>query len=122
MSENNGRSALITLVADLKEQEVLLLVRQRLENGEPLDVTPRAIFSLVYRPVVGSVVTFTIYFWLLKRLPATRLSLMTYAIPIVAVVIGALWLDEPIGTKLLSGTVLVLTGVALAAADAMKRH
>ncbi len=92
------------------------------ERGETIAWSRENVLALLYLAIIGSAVTFTIYFWLLQRLPATRLSLMTYAIPIVAVVIGALWLDEPLGPRLASGTVLVLCGVALAAGDAMRRR
>ena len=48
-------------------------------------------------------------------MPVTRLSLMTYIIPVVAVVGGTIFLDEHFTTRTLAGSVLVLIGVALAA-------
>lgn len=69
--------------------------------------------ALLYLAVVGSAVTFTIYYWLLARLPATRLALMTYLIPIVAVAVGAILFDEPLRPRLVAGAVLVFAGVGI---------
>ena len=71
--------------------------------------------ALVYLGILGSAVTFTLYFWMLAHMPVTRLSLMTYIIPVVAVVGGTIFLDEHFTTRTLAGSVLVLIGVALAA-------
>lgn len=76
--------------------------------------TPAAIGSVVYLALFGSALAFVVYFWLLERLPATRLSLITYAVPVVAVTIGVLLLDEPMTARLAAGAALVIAGVALA--------
>ena len=73
-----------------------------------------SVLSLLYLAVFGSAITFTIYFWLLKGLPATKLSLFNYATPVVAVAVGSLWLDEPVTLRILLGTALVVAGVAWA--------
>jgi drug/metabolite transporter (DMT)-like permease len=70
--------------------------------------------ALLYLAIAGSAVTFTIYYWLLSRLPATRLALMTYGVPVFAVIVGVVLLDEPLTTGMVGGTILVLLGVALA--------
>ena len=57
---------------------------------------------------------FTVYYWLLRRLPATSLSLINYATPVVAVLIGTLWLGEPFTLRILLGAALVVSGVAIA--------
>lgn len=74
----------------------------------------RTVGALLYLVVAGSAVTFTIYYWLLARLPATRLSLITYGVPIVAVVIGVVWMGEGVTVGMLGGTALVLLGITLA--------
>jgi drug/metabolite transporter (DMT)-like permease len=73
-----------------------------------------AVGAIVYLALPGSAVTFTLYYWLLERMPATRLSFITYGIPVVAVLAGALLFAEPITVKTVSGAVLVLGGVGLA--------
>ena len=69
--------------------------------------------ALLYLAILGSAVTFTIYYWLLANMPATRLALMSYLIPIVAVAVGARLFDEPLRPRLLAGSALVLTGVVI---------
>lgn len=74
----------------------------------------RAIGAVVYLALFGSALTFTIYYWLLERVPATRLALITYGIPVVAVFIGTLGLGEPMTMQTLAGSALVLGGVGIA--------
>ena len=85
------------------------------ERGRPVVFDGTSVGALLYLSVMGSAVTFTLYFWLLSHLPATRLSLITYGVPVVAVVVGALALDEPYTPRMLLGSMLVIIGVAAAA-------
>ena len=62
---------------------------------------------------MGSAVTFTLYFWLLSHLPARRLALIAYVIPVIAVGIGVLR-GEPLTPRMLLGAAGVVAGVALA--------
>jgi drug/metabolite transporter (DMT)-like permease len=73
----------------------------------------RSVSTLLYLAVIGSAVTFTLYFWLLSYLRATRISLITFGVPIVAVLVGVLARNEPVTVGMIGGTGLVLTGVAL---------
>ncbi len=68
--------------------------------------------ALLYLALLGSAVTFSIYYWLLVHLPAKRLALIAYTIPIVAVLIGALR-GEPMTARILAGSALVIGAVAL---------
>lgn len=70
--------------------------------------------ALLYLSIFGSAVTFSLYFWLLASVKATKLSLLTYGVPIVAVIVGIVALDEPFTPRLLAGAATVLIGVALA--------
>ena len=74
----------------------------------------RTVGALAYLIVFGSIVTFTLYYWLLPRLPATKVSLMTYALPVVALAIGTFLFDEPWSARTFGGSGLVVVGVALA--------
>lgn len=102
-------SAVPMLIAGLVMGAVALAV----ERERPLVLDARSVGALVYLAVLGSAVTFTVYYWLLSRVGATRVALMSYLIPIVAVAIGALLFDEPLRPRLLAGSALVLAGVVL---------
>ena len=61
----------------------------------------------------GTALTFGVYFWLLQQVPASRLSLISYVTPVLAVLLGALVGDGTTGTAVWLGTALVVAGVAL---------
>lgn len=86
-----------------------------LERHRSVRFDATSVGSLLYLALLGTCVTFSLYFWLLRHMTATGLSLTAYAIPVVAVVIGALVFDEPVTPQLLLGGLLVVAGTALAA-------
>jgi drug/metabolite transporter (DMT)-like permease len=69
--------------------------------------------AFAYLVVAGSLVAFTAYAWLLQRAPISQVATYAYVNPVVAVVLGALILDEQIGWPMLAGTALVLPAVAV---------
>ena len=83
------------------------------ERDASLVWTPRSVGALLYLTVFGSVITFTLYYWLLQRMPVKRLALIAYIIPVEAVLLGTL-IDEPFSLRILGGSALVVIGVALA--------
>ncbi len=85
------------------------------ERGAPITWTGTAIFSIAYLSIMGTCVTFGIFFWLLRFYPSNRMSLIAYVIPVVALILGASVGDEPVGWHTLGGTALVLGGVGLVA-------
>lgn len=85
-----------------------------LERGRPIRLDATSVGSLLYLALLGTCVTFSLYFWLLQHMTATGLSLVAYAIPVVAVVVGAAVFHEPVSTRLLVGGGLVVAGTALA--------
>jgi drug/metabolite transporter (DMT)-like permease len=102
-------AAVPMLIAGAVMGAVALLV----ERHRPLVFDARSLGALLYLALLGSAVTFTIYYWLLARVRATQVALMSYLIPIVAVAVGALLFDEPLRPRLLAGSALVLAGVVL---------
>lgn len=81
-----------------------------------------SVAAWLYLSIFGSAVTFTVYFWLLSHLAATRLSLITYGIPVVAVLVGTVLLDEPVTPRVLAGSALVVVGVVVAVRGVRKRR
>lgn len=86
-----------------------------LDAGKPLRLDGPAVGGLLYLAVFGSAVPFVLFFWLLGRMPAGRVALLNYLIPIAAVVVGHAFLAEPITARMIGGAALVLAGVTLAA-------
>jgi drug/metabolite transporter (DMT)-like permease len=77
------------------------------------DVTLESFLAWLYLIGFGSLVAFTAYVWLLSVRPSALVSTYAFVNPVVAVVLGALWLGEPLTARVAIGTVLVVGAVAL---------
>ena len=84
------------------------------ERSRDVSWNAESISALLYLAIAGSAVTFSLYFWLLQHLPAKRLALVAYIVPLVAMAIGFLR-GEPVTARTIAGSAAVLAGVALAA-------
>ena len=73
----------------------------------------QGLLATTYLALCGTALTFGVYFWLLQQVPASRLSLISYVTPVLAVLLGALVGDGTTGTAVWLGTALVVAGVAL---------
>src|SRR5829696_3502280 len=85
--------------------------------GESLVVPQRAAtwVALTYLVLVGSVVVFLLFLFVLRHWPASRTVYVYVLVPFVTVALSA-WLDdEPVGAGLVLGGILVLTGVYVGA-------
>ena len=85
------------------------------ERHRPIVWTPASIGSLAYLSVCGSAVTFTLYYWLLRHARASRVALIAYATPVIAVATGVVFLNEPLTLRFMLGGGLVILGVAFTA-------
>src|SRR4051794_4213954 len=74
----------------------------------------RAVLAIVALGVVGTALAFVIFYKLITEAGAARASLVSYLAPGIALVYGALLLDEPITAGGIGGLALILGGVALA--------
>ncbi|MEX1367289.1 MAG: EamA family transporter [Nannocystaceae bacterium] len=84
------------------------------ESADDVTLTPTAVGSVVYLAVIGTAVTFGLYYWLLRYVASSRLSLIAYVTPAVALWLGWAVADEPLALTTLLGTGLVLLGIAFA--------
>ena len=81
------------------------------EDLSTIKVHPNAVLSILYLAFFGSVITFTSFYWLLKRINVVILSLIAFITPIVALILGYFIYNEDLSTRHFIGTTLVLTGV-----------
>ncbi len=91
-----------------------------IERPTEIELTVPAVLSFLYLGAFGSALAFYLYFTLLKRMPATRLALITYLNPVVAVTVGWLFMGERLGPSIFVGAAAILLGVALASRGAAK--
>ncbi|MEU4832372.1 EamA family transporter [Streptosporangium sp. NPDC023615] len=84
--------------------------------GEHVDlatVSTRSWIALAYLILVGSLIGFTAYVWLLGNAPISLVSTYAYVNPVVAVLLGALVLSEPVTGSMVAAGVVIVIGVAL---------
>ena len=93
----------------------LAMLAVGLVNGEwaHLSFTMRSGSALGYLIVFGSLGGFSAYAFALKHLPLATVSLYAYVNPVIAMVLGALVLGEPLGVRLALSCGVVLAGMAM---------
>jgi drug/metabolite transporter (DMT)-like permease len=92
----------------------LLLIGIPLE-GNPFNYrwTPIALVSLFYLAIVGTVVAFLLYYWLMHNMDVTKTMLIALVTPVTAVIVGMLVLKEEMHWRTLIGGVMIISGLAL---------
>jgi drug/metabolite transporter (DMT)-like permease len=93
----------------------LLLIGIPLE-GNPLHYhwTTIAIVSLLYLAIVGSVIAFLLYYWLIHHMDVTKTMMISLVTPVVAVILGLLVLHEKLDWRTIAGGAMIMSGIALA--------
>lgn len=83
--------------------------------GEHHRVTWEAnsLLAVGYLIVAGSLINFTAYIWLLRRVPSSKVSTYAYINPVVAVFLGWLLVGEEITPFIAIGACIILSGVLL---------
>ena len=92
----------------------LLAMSAALESWTAVNWTRSNVLSIAYLSVFGSVIAFTAYYYLIKRMDATIVSLSTLVIPIVALAMGRMFLDETVTPRALLGIATIIAGVTVA--------
>jgi drug/metabolite transporter (DMT)-like permease len=69
-------------------------------------------WAWAYLVVIGSLVAYTSYIWLLRNAPISQVSTYAYVNPVVAVALGALILGEHVGAITIAGTTVIVASVA----------
>jgi len=92
----------------------LLLIGIPLE-GNPLKFhwTPIAWISMLYLAIVGTVIAFLLYYWLMHNMDVTKTMLIALVTPVVAVVLGMLVLKEELNWRTLVGGAMIMSGIGL---------
>jgi drug/metabolite transporter (DMT)-like permease len=78
----------------------------------PDQIAPRAGWAIVYLAVFGSALGFILYFYVLRRMQASRVALITLITPVLALFLGFWANDERVTPRDWSGTAVILLGLA----------
>jgi drug/metabolite transporter (DMT)-like permease len=74
-------------------------------------IPAQAWWAIGYLVVFGSITTFIAFIYALQNLPTEISSIYAYINPIIAVILGAFFFNEPLTFRLIIGVVVVLFGI-----------
>ena len=77
------------------------------------DVTAIATASVVFQAVYVVAFTFVLWFWLMRRYPASGLSSFAFLTPAFGVILGGLLLGEPLSPRIFAALALIAVGLLL---------
>jgi drug/metabolite transporter (DMT)-like permease len=83
-----------------------------LEGSPGYGLSLEAAGSLLGLGVLGTGLAYVLYLWLIDNVGSVRASLVTYVVPVIALVLGWLVLDESVGLNVVLGAALIIGGVA----------
>jgi drug/metabolite transporter (DMT)-like permease len=93
-----------------------------LATGEAADVSAdsfsvKPVIAVVYLILIGSIVAFSAYAWLLKNVRISIVATYAFVNPVVAVVLGTIFLSEPLRwTTITAGAAIVVAVVLIVTA------
>lgn len=84
-------------------------------EGDPLahQWSAQSALALAYLALIGSVLGFMLYFWLVTKIEVTKTMLISLVIPVTALLIGGITLDEKLSWRVAAGSGAILAGIWL---------
>lgn len=92
----------------------LLITSAAVESWTTVAWTLNNVAAILYLSLFGSVMAFSMYYHLIKRIDATAVSLQTLISPVVALALGRVFLHETVTPAGVIGIVTILLGVGVA--------
>jgi drug/metabolite transporter (DMT)-like permease len=94
---------------------VPLLLLGIIKEGNPLAFhwTARAFICVLYLALVGTVAAFMLYYWLVRNMDVTNTQLIALVTPVVAVLVGVLFLDERLTWRIALGGLGIFVGIGI---------
>jgi len=94
-------------------QGMMALLNGEWQHFNPVHVSWQSALAVLYLVVFGSIVALVCYLWLLSHVAAQKVTTYALVNPVVALLLGALILNERISAITIASAVLVLAGVSL---------
>jgi drug/metabolite transporter (DMT)-like permease len=79
----------------------------------PNEMSMLSLGAFIYLVLIGAIVGFTAYIWLLRNCDPQKVATYAYINPIVAVLLGAAFAGEKLGPRILVAASLIIGSVAL---------
>lgn len=83
------------------------------KHFHPANITGLSLGSFAYLVLVGAIIGYTAYFWLLRNCDPAKVATYAYVNPIVAVLLGAMFAHETVTLRTLIAGALIIGSVAL---------
>jgi drug/metabolite transporter (DMT)-like permease len=115
--EAQGVHPLVSTLLFLAVTAVALTAVVIVHGAAPLPWPPPrdATLALLYLAIMGSIVTFAAWLWLLQRLSLMATSTLVFVLPVVALFVDGVWEREiRVGARTYVGTAVVFAGLAVA--------
>jgi drug/metabolite transporter (DMT)-like permease len=109
-----GLSPLVLATCQLAAGTVLLGAAAPLLASDPVSLGPRVAAAVLLLGGFGTGVAYLLYYGLVRDAGPTSASMVTYLIPVAAVLLGVVVLHEHVTWNLFAGAAVVIAGVALA--------
>lgn len=92
-----------------------------LVEGLPTQLTARNVGGLAYLVLISGITAYALWFWGLRRLPASSVTFLGLLNPVVAAVLGWIVLDQRLNHWQLLGAAIVLVSVVLGQSPRLRR-
>jgi drug/metabolite transporter (DMT)-like permease len=79
----------------------------------PVALPERATAAIVYLGMIGSVLGFMLYYYMIKHMDTSRIALITLITPVLALLLGHGFNNEAVLPQVWFGTLLILLGLGL---------
>ena len=111
MTETDALSS--TAIQMLSSSLILIALSAAIGESWQVQLTTRVVVAMTFLILIGSVIVYGVYIWILRKMPASRVTTYTYINPLVALILGSLILHEQIPTEAYLATVLIFGGLVL---------
>jgi drug/metabolite transporter (DMT)-like permease len=108
-----GLAPLVLSAAQLTAATGLLVLATPVAGRQPAQLTVAVLAAISILGALGTGAAYVLNYRLITDEGPTATSTVTYLLPVVAVVLGIVFLGEPAAAHLLIGTAIVLVGIAL---------
>ncbi len=101
-----------------------IVIYSLVAEGNPLNYnwSLRAVICVLYLTIAGTVAAFWLYYWLLGKIESTKAMMISLVTPLIAVVIGAIVLDESLPAQTGIGGLLIIGSIGLIVFRKKKVH
>jgi drug/metabolite transporter (DMT)-like permease len=117
-----GLSSVMLSACQLLIAAGILAIALAITGVESPHFTATSVAAVAVLGIIGTGFAYVLNYQIIASEGATVASTVTYLLPVVAIVLGAVVLGETVGALTLSGAALVLVGVALTRGRAKEDH